>query len=1049
MIKIKTYAKDKENSNNATASPNSGGYANTSMTTINGGLETHTIWGQPFNGTQDVKGDLYSVGEINASGNISTQGNISTVNGSVNGATVSATTSAYTPSLSATTASGSTLNYDSAQFKNLMADYLSATTADITTLNVDKLTARQANFFQLIIDKIKSTSGSIIVTPSNAKVDIVKRGDATSTDERPPIYLYWRAEDNGKSIANEFEIGDQVICQSFNQATVGVSYNIQNTYYWALVNDSGRTKLKTDGYDGYGYFTVMNYIKLDPWVYDGTLDPKEGDEIVLLGHRQRKDETAEDAAERQNAIIISAYKSPDTKVSSPSIAQYSGIKSFSFPTPISLISGTENHFQGSFTTVGGKNIEDLIKRNSPWNYWLTVSPMMYTKDTEVKAIGWLQRGNNDEPTENHSLEVKVYGVNGNQKTFLQSGNPAITFTATTAYTSYIIELCPPSGLGVYDSKTVQYVPIANVTDGADGTDAEFYRLVPSVELATVDINDKLNARLSYKLQHIKGDTSEFLTNWGDYMISAQTDEGQNVDLTDTNGVYEFNGTVLNGYHTMPHPPKRISVILTKGRDIVDARDVTITFDAAATLTVNDQISTRVQTVEGDVSTLKDKGDEWERQITSISGDVSTVSASTKDITLKLNQTGIDIQNGSITLNADNTNIVGALALHAKQNNGLIVYDKYGDPRVSIQPREIGRMSDNNNMSTHDYLFKMTYFDVNNDTSFNKAIPKYDLKLINANGKIQINEAYIDINYIKGDTNDWTQPPQTIRYEYRVYGYTDVDYSGLRLIYTDKGTSTLETTANSHIYSIKNLDYTVKNDMYYYVEVYVEATIPSGTTQVELSLNGYIMKNVPSLTFIGQDGYYSTQGVYKKIWFGKEGFEVIWADDKAAANGHYDGLKLDENGLQRLALFATTSDGSVVKHYAPISSFRRIKMLTKADFHDAYSYTLKRTIKAYTVKPTDETVIITDCLSSYFVILPNNVVDGRLVELKNVTDQNPSILLEKGYEGAAQPYLMDFRRGNDHLRDMGNRVWQVKACNLQNTVGSGEMRGYTQWMVWND
>ena len=92
---------------------------------------------------------------------------------------------------------------------------------------------------------------------------------------------------------------------------------------------------------------------------------------------------------------------------------------------------------------------------------------------------------------------------------------------------------------------------------------------------------------------------------------------------------------------------------------------------------------------------------------------------------------------------------------------MVVFDESGNTRISLQPREIGRMSDNN-MSTYDYLFKMTYFDVNNDTSFNKAIPKYDLKLINANGKIQINEAYIDINYIKGDTNDWTQPPQTIR-----------------------------------------------------------------------------------------------------------------------------------------------------------------------------------------------------------------------------------------------------------------------------------------------
>lgn len=453
-----------------------------------------------------------------------------------------------------------------------------------------------------------------------------------------------------------------------------------------------------------------------------------------------------------------------------------------------------------------------------------------------------------------------------------------------------------------------------------------------------------------------------------------------------------------------------------------------------------EMSSKIEQRASSITTSVD--DKLNKMSSKIEQTASSVKLSVEnEINGKLNQTGIDIQNGSITLNADNTNIIGNLSLHASQNNGLVVFDESGNTRISLQPREIGRMSDNN-MSTYDYLFKMTYFDVNNDTSFNKAIPRYNVKGAVANDKIQITEAYIDINYIKGNTNYWTQPPQTIRYEYRIY-------SDSAVVDTENGTATLETIGHRHIYSIKNLDYTVKNDGDYSVEVYVSATIPSGTTQVELSLNGYIIKAVPSLTFIGQDGYYSTQGIYKKIWFGKDGFELIWADDKAAANGLYDGLKLDENGLQRLALFATTSDGSVVKHYAPISSFRRIKMITKADFLDAYSYTLKRTIKAYTVKPTDETVIITDCLSSYFIILPNNVVDGRLVELKNVTDQTPSILLEKGYEGAAQPYLMDFRRGNDHLRDMGNRVWQLKACTLDNIIGDGEMRGYTQWMVWND
>lgn len=465
--------------------------------------------------------------------------------------------------------------------------------------------------------------------------------------------------------------------------------------------------------------------------------------------------------------------------------------------------------------------------------------------------------------------------------------------------------------------------------------------------------------------------------------------------------------------------------------------------SSITTSVDDKLNKLSSKIEQTASSIKTSvNDEMNKLSSKIEQTASSVKLSVEnEINGKLNQTGIDIQNGSINLNADNTNIIGNLSLHANKGNGLVVYDESGNTRVSLQPREIGRMSDNN-MSTYDYLFKMTYFDVNNDTLFNKAIPRYNVKGAVANDKIQITEAYIDINYIKGHTNDWTQPPQSIRYEYRIY-------SDSAVVDTESGTATLETTANSHIYSIKNLDYTVKNDGDYSVEVYVEATIPKGTTQVELSLNGYIIKAVPSLTFIGQDGYYSTQGIYKKIWFGNDGFELIWADDKAAANGQYDGIKLDDNGLQRLASFSTVDNGTIIKKYAPISSFRRIKMLTKADFLDAYSYTLKRAIKAYTVKPTDETVIITDCLSSYFIILPNNVVDGRLVELKNVTDQNPSILLEKGYEGAVQPYLMDFRRGNDHIRDMGNRVWQLKACTLDNIIGDGEMRGYTQWMVWND
>ena len=65
MIRIKSFAKTK-------GTTGTGGYS-ISPTVLPSGtqLETHTFWGQPYNGTQDVEGDLNNVGNINATGTIS------------------------------------------------------------------------------------------------------------------------------------------------------------------------------------------------------------------------------------------------------------------------------------------------------------------------------------------------------------------------------------------------------------------------------------------------------------------------------------------------------------------------------------------------------------------------------------------------------------------------------------------------------------------------------------------------------------------------------------------------------------------------------------------------------------------------------------------------------------------------------------------------------------------------------------------------------------------------------------------------------------------
>ena len=72
MINIQSFAKAKDGTSYKATS--SSGFSNSKNVTTS--LDTHNIWGQPFNGTEDISGNLQNVGSITASGNIQTEGDI-------------------------------------------------------------------------------------------------------------------------------------------------------------------------------------------------------------------------------------------------------------------------------------------------------------------------------------------------------------------------------------------------------------------------------------------------------------------------------------------------------------------------------------------------------------------------------------------------------------------------------------------------------------------------------------------------------------------------------------------------------------------------------------------------------------------------------------------------------------------------------------------------------------------------------------------------------------------------------------------------------------
>ena len=188
---------------------------------------------------------------------------------------------------------------------------------------------KKATFTSLEIQEKTHVGGQILVTPA-----AINCGEVEEFDDFYRCYFQTKGID-GDEIFNQFAVGDQAICQTYNAWG--------SRYYWRLVTGIGE-----------------DYIDLSKTECDEDSGvPSAGDKIVQLGNR-------EDEA-RQNAIVIAAYGD-----GSPYFIQYKGINEFSlsndkvvtkFSPDGNLITGVLRIEQG---TTGAENIADLpdfIKEN--------------------------------------------------------------------------------------------------------------------------------------------------------------------------------------------------------------------------------------------------------------------------------------------------------------------------------------------------------------------------------------------------------------------------------------------------------------------------------------------------------------------------------------------------------------------------------------------------------------------------------------------------------------------------------------------------------------
>lgn len=171
-------------------------------------LEAHYLWGQFFNGKQDVNGDITTDGNVNFYGNLNFLGEYDPdddLRGNLNIGNV---------------------NADYGHIKKMNNDVLKAAEAYINNLTV----TGSAHFFELIIDKIRSVGGAIMLTPGDG---FELWGYNLSGEKN--INLWWVCDDVKGVKYNHWQVGDQALCKSFDESVIGESTYTSNKYWWAKV----------------------------------------------------------------------------------------------------------------------------------------------------------------------------------------------------------------------------------------------------------------------------------------------------------------------------------------------------------------------------------------------------------------------------------------------------------------------------------------------------------------------------------------------------------------------------------------------------------------------------------------------------------------------------------------------------------------------------------------------------------------------------------------------------------------------------------------------
>ena len=284
---------------------------------------------------------------------------------------------------------------------------------------------------------------------------------------------YFHTDDGEKAVSNDWEPGDQALCQTFN-IKAGVYENVSNSYYWRCVSEVAQ---KTDTEEAYIVITDDDTYRDKNIEND---EPKAGDNIVLCGHN-----TLWDIAHgveptlhrsRMNVTMITTSKEVGG-----TIEVYRNIHKFKLDKSNATFHLTSekvsmNSARFEWISADGSRIPNVIYRGDwvPGTVAAKYEAWYHSRGTWLSLVD----DNTDEPTE-QSTKWKKYAAKGEDGT-----------------SPYTVRVLSESGGNIIHNGQGQIVLVATVFHGENDITADLqpFQFLWEIQTGNTDFDAAWNAR---------------------------------------------------------------------------------------------------------------------------------------------------------------------------------------------------------------------------------------------------------------------------------------------------------------------------------------------------------------------------------------------------------------------------------------------------------------------------------------------------------------------------------------------------------------------------